>query len=284
MYRIWDGTWENNLASVDIQDPSINNYVSTISVIRYFLYNNDTGATITVGGSLTVQGETAYTDLSVICGTSKVYADEESDVSYVEDSITNPFKLAVDCLFVVLMLCFMGYIIYRTWKPLKVHRIPLVVRPNNVSGWSFKQRIKTFIFALYMLTSTIFVRYNMMDLSKDCIYCYDDFGCDQVDSLHHASTVLGFSILIPFVLFLILQQFNERMKYLCLPVILINGLFMFVVLLLCIYNYYVFLFHGAYFIFRFLHIFNLLLLLFNGLMIWIVDSCFSTEFDFYDAA
>ena len=174
--RIWAATWEKNLASVSIQDPSIDNYVSTISVIRYFLYDNSSGSTITIGNTLAVRGETAYTDITTICKNSNVYIDEQNDVDNVEDSISNGIKLAADLFFIVMMLLCMVYIIYRTWKPIKVHRIPLVIRSNNVSPWSYKQRFKTATFALYMVISSLFVRYNMYDLSKDCIYCYDKYG------------------------------------------------------------------------------------------------------------
>lgn len=66
IYMMWIPVWQTNLASVDVQDPSISNYASTISVIKYFIYNNDTGDVISVGGTDAVQGETAYTDVSII--------------------------------------------------------------------------------------------------------------------------------------------------------------------------------------------------------------------------
>jgi len=64
------------------------------------------------------------------------------------------------------MLGCMGYIIYRTWRPLKIYRIPLFIRSNNISPWSYKQRFKLAAFGLYMLISTLFFRYNMYDLSQ----------------------------------------------------------------------------------------------------------------------
>jgi len=97
---IWTGTWQKNLASVEIQDPSISNYVSTISVIRYFIFNNKTGDTVSISGSLAVQGETAYTDISTICKNDKAYIDTEGDINNIQDSITNGFKLFLDLIFI----------------------------------------------------------------------------------------------------------------------------------------------------------------------------------------
>lgn len=69
LYKIvtmWTNKYEENLASVKIQDPSISNYVSTVSVIRYFLYNNKSGDIVYINGVAAVQGSTAYTDVSTI--------------------------------------------------------------------------------------------------------------------------------------------------------------------------------------------------------------------------
>ena len=90
--------------------------------------------------------------------------------------------------------------------------------------------------------------------------------------------------MLPFLCFVILQEFNERMKFMCIPVILVNGLFMFVVILLSGFNYFVFFYHSGFFFLRVLHGLNLLGLIFMMLMIFIVDKFFSSEFDFYDEA
>mmetsp|Transcript_42859 Transcript_42859/g.50258 ORF Transcript_42859/g.50258 Transcript_42859/m.50258 type:complete len:181 (+) Transcript_42859:294-836(+) len=139
---IWTGKYEKNLASVSIQDPTIDNYVSYVSVIRYFLYNNSTGATVTINGSLAVRGSTAYTDVSYVCGNSKAFIGTETEIDYLIASISDPFKLALDLVFIILMLAFMGYIIYRTFAKLKIYKIPLFIRSNNISPWSYKQRFK----------------------------------------------------------------------------------------------------------------------------------------------
>jgi hypothetical protein len=81
---------------------------------------------------------------------------------------------------------------------------------------------------------------------------------------------------------LLLQQFNEKLKYAMVPLILINGLFMFVVIILAIYSYAIFLYSGAYFILRILHILNLIVTVSMFWIIWVVDRYMSSEFDYYE--
>lgn len=99
-----------------------------------------------------------------------VYIDEQGDVSNVRDSLTNPIKLAIDLIFILLMIACGAYIFYRTYKNMKIHRIPLVIRTANLSPWSYKQRFKLATFLIYMIVSTFFVRHNMYDLSQTCMY------------------------------------------------------------------------------------------------------------------
>lgn len=114
------------------------------------------------------------------------------------------------------------------------------------------------------------------------MYCFNDYSCKSIDNINHASQVLGLCILIPFLGVLVLQQFNEKLKYAMVPFILINGLFMFVVVILTGYSYVIYIYYKAYFILRILHIINLLLGVFMFAMIWFVDRYMSTEFDYYE--
>jgi hypothetical protein len=79
-----------------------------------------------------------------------------------------------------------------------------------------------------------------------------------------------------------LQQFNEKLKYAMVPFILINGLFMFVVVILTGYSYVIFIYYKAQAIMRILHILNLLVGAFVLFMIWFVDKYMSTDFDYYE--
>jgi hypothetical protein len=94
--------------------------------------------------------------------------------------------------------------------------------------------------------------------------------------------VLGLCILLPFLGLLMLQQFNEKLKYAMVPFILINGLFMFVVVILAGYSYVIFIYFKAQAVMRILHIMNLLVGVFVLLMIWFVDKYMSTDFDYYE--
>lgn len=280
--RIWTNDYEKNLVSVEIQDPAIENYASTISVIRYFLYNNASGDTVTINGNIAVIGSTAYTDLSTICGSNDAYYDTESEINYIKDGLNSPLKLTYDLIFILAMLGCMTYIGFRTFKKLKIHRVPLFIRSNNISPWSYKQRFKLCAFSLFVIISSFFTRYNMIDLSKKWVYWFDDYSCSQVDSVNHASITLGLCILLPFIALALLQQFNEKLKYTMVPLILVNGLFMFVVVILAIYSYWIYFAHEAYIIFRILHALNIITTVFMFLSIWFIDKYASSEFDFYE--
>lgn len=107
LFRItmqWLNDYQTNLASVNIQDPSINNYVSNVSVIRYFLYENSSGTVVQINGEDAIQGSTAYTNVSIPCSNYDVYIGTESVVSTVKDSTTNILKLVYDLMFIIVML------------------------------------------------------------------------------------------------------------------------------------------------------------------------------------
>lgn len=108
------------------------------------------------------------------------------------------------------------------------------------------------------------------------------YNCQNVDNINHGSQVLGLTVLLPFLLLILLQQFNEKLKYMMVPLILINGLFMFVVIVLSIYSYFLFFRYDAYFILKILHILNLLLGGGMFAMIYVVDNFMSSEFDYYE--
>jgi hypothetical protein len=122
----------------------------------------------------------------------------------------------------------------------------------------------------------------MYDYSQKCLYCFNDYSCDKVDSINHATQVLGICVLLPFLGVLMLQQFNEKLKYAMVPFILINGLFMFVVVILTGYSYVIFIYYKAQAIMRILHILNLVVGAFVVVMIWFVDKYMSTDFDYYE--
>mmetsp|Transcript_27054 Transcript_27054/g.23899 ORF Transcript_27054/g.23899 Transcript_27054/m.23899 type:complete len:125 (+) Transcript_27054:893-1267(+) len=122
----------------------------------------------------------------------------------------------------------------------------------------------------------------MYDYSEKCLYCFDGYSCLSVDNINHGSQVLGLSILLPFLVLLLLQNFNEKLKYTVVPLILINSLFMFVVIILAVYSYVLYFYYGAYIILRVLHALNILLSAFMFAMIYTVDKYFSSEFDYYE--
>mmetsp|Transcript_25611 Transcript_25611/g.25409 ORF Transcript_25611/g.25409 Transcript_25611/m.25409 type:complete len:160 (+) Transcript_25611:335-814(+) len=143
IYQQWSIKYELNLASVSIQNPNVTNYVSNVTVIRYFLYDNTSGDTFSLNGVQTVRLQTAYTNLHSLCdNNNKTFVDIESKMKTIQDSTDSPFKLIYDLIFIIIMLLCMAYIIRRTWKPLKIYRVPLTIRSNNVSPWSYKQRFK----------------------------------------------------------------------------------------------------------------------------------------------
>lgn len=282
IYLQWSNKYEINLASVDIQDPSINNYLSNITVIRYFLYDNSSGGIVNINGVAAIPYKTAYTNLTTICGSQDGFIDIESIIKTIKDSTDSPFKLVYDLIFIIVMLCCMGYIIKRTWSPLKIYRIPLFIRSNNVSPWSYKQRFKLCAYGIFLILSSFFTRYNMYDYSKKCLYCMDGYSCSKVDNLNHGSQVLGLSVLLPFLILILLQQFNEKLKYTMVPLILVNGLFMFVVIILSLYSYVIYFYYNAFMILRVLHFLNLLVGVGMFAMIYVVDKYISSEFDYYE--
>ena len=282
IFQQWTRDYQINLASVQIQNSSISNYASTVSVIRYFMFDNSSKEIVYINGEAAIPYSTAYTDVSKACDNNNTYIDIESTIKTIQNSTENPIKLAYDLLFILVILACLGYIIYRTFKPLKIYRIPLIIRSNNVSPWSYKQRFKLMAYLIFLIVASFFTRYNMYDYSQKCLYCFDGYSCKSVDNINHASQVLGLCILLPFLGVLLLQQFNEKLKYAMVPFILINGLFMFVVIILTGYSYVIYIYYNAYFILKILHILNLLLGAFMFIMIWVVDKYMSTEFDYYE--
>ena len=99
----WLNKYEINLASVDIQDPSVSNYASTVSVIRYFLYDNTSGEINYINGEAAIPYSTAYTNISSACDSTDAYIGVESIVKTIKDSTDSPFKLAYDLLFILIM-------------------------------------------------------------------------------------------------------------------------------------------------------------------------------------
>lgn len=180
------------------------------------------------------------------------------------------------------MFACMGYIIYTTVKPMKIHRIPLFLRFNNVSPWSYKQRFKLFAYSIFLIIASFFTRYNMYDLDSKCLFCFDDYSCSDIDGINHATQTIGLCILLPFLLSLVFQQFNEKLKYAMVPFILVNFLFMFVVIIIAIYSYVIFFYSGAYFVFRILHALNLITGAVSFVIILVVDKYMSSEFDYYE--
>ena len=278
----WTNEYEMNLASVKIQDPAISNYASTVSVIRYFLYNNKTKSMVYINNVAAIAGSTAYTDLSKACVTNHTYYDTKDVMERLKDSLTSPLKLTYDLLFICVMFACMIYILYKTLRPMKIYRIPLVIRSNNISPWSYKQRFKLAAFGVFLIISSFFTRYNMYDYSRKCLYCFDGYSCAEVDSINHASQTFGLCILFPFLALLVLQQFNEKLKYAVMPLILVNGLFMFVIVILTIYSYIVYFSQGAYTVLMVLHILNIIVFFMMFGVIWVVDKYMSSEFDYYE--
>lgn len=172
----WLNKYEVNLASVDIQDPSVSNYASTVSVIRYFLYDNSSGDIIFINGEAAIPYSTAYTNIETACGNTNAHIGTEPVIKTIKDSTDSPFKLTYDLLFIIIMYTCMGYIIFRTWKPLKIYRIPLIIRTNNLSPWSYKQRFKLCAFGIFLILSSFFTRYNMYDYSQKCLYCFTGYS------------------------------------------------------------------------------------------------------------
>ena len=280
--RQWVGKWETNMATVSIQDPSIQNYVSYVSVIRYFLYNNSSGSKVYINGNLATRGVTAYTDVTYICGNTKAYIGTQTDISYIEGSITSPFVLTFELVFIILMLLWMGYIIYRTWRKLKIYRIPLFLRSNNVSPWSYKQRFKLSVFWLYIIISSIFTRYNMLDLDQKWIYCFNGYDWYSVDFLNHATITLALCILLPFIIVILLQQFSEKLRYVIIPFILVNSLFMFVMIMIAAYSIGMFLIKTTWTPMRVIHGLDILTAVISFILILISDRYWSSEFDYYE--
>jgi hypothetical protein len=145
MWRIvlqWTSDYQINLTAVDVQDPSISNFASTVSVVKYFMYDNSSKTVVFIDGEAAIPYSTAYTNVSLACGNTNAFIDTESIIKIIKDSTNNAIKLFYDLLFILVILACLGYIIYRTFRPLKIHRIPLIIRSNNVSPWSYKQRFK----------------------------------------------------------------------------------------------------------------------------------------------
>jgi hypothetical protein len=99
----WLNKYEVNLVSVDVQDPSVSNYASTVSVIRYFLYDNTSGEINYINGEAAIPYSTAYTNISTACGNADAHIDVESVITTIKDSTDSPFKLAYDLLFILIM-------------------------------------------------------------------------------------------------------------------------------------------------------------------------------------
>mmetsp|Transcript_42859 Transcript_42859/g.50262 ORF Transcript_42859/g.50262 Transcript_42859/m.50262 type:complete len:82 (+) Transcript_42859:1011-1256(+) len=79
-----------------------------------------------------------------------------------------------------------------------------------------------------------------------------------------------------------MQQFNEILKYTMVPMILMDSLFMFCMVIIAFYSYGLYFIKSAYIGFYVLHILGLLTGVFSFAMILIMDKYGSSEFDYYE--
>lgn len=141
--------------------------------------------------------------------------------------------MIVDAFFLLFMFLLLIFIIFVSFFPIKMHHIPFVIRSHKISWWTYIMWFKLGAYGAFMIVSSFYHRYNMYDLSLGCLTCFGTtLNCLLVDEMHHACMILGSFIMLPWVILLALNCFSDKVKYVLLPIILINVLFVFALVII----------------------------------------------------
>ena len=134
----------------------------------------------------------------------------------------------IDAFFIIFMfLCFVFIVFISLW-PIKMHNIPFAIRSHKITRWAYLMRFKLVAYATFMIISSFYHWYNLYNLSYGCLDCYGTTkNCYLVDKMHYACSILGAFIVAPWILILFLNRFSDKVKYIIFPIILVNILFMF---------------------------------------------------------
>ena len=207
-------------ARLDIVDSSVTNQVLTVSVLRYFIYHSTSAADVNA-----VDTNVAVTDVASVCGSSYDLFETLSEAQKFRDNIASFFMLA--CMSLLLILMFVVWILNSVFSPfyLKVSQIPLILRSTNTSLWDYTQYLKLAMFFVFTVLAGIPSHLNLYNTEHSCLTCYGSKGCNEVDWLQYALTVLALFIVVPFILMVVYALFGEMLKFVCYPLLLINVFF-----------------------------------------------------------
>lgn len=227
------------LARVYEQDQSVTNRVDTVTVLKYAIFDNSTdwkkanniSTSSSSNSSTTDNGNsgTSYSDLTPYCWTNNIYlAPDIQTADYMMGGFSDIWVMIVDAFFIVFMACTLVFIVFISFWPIKIYHIPFIIRSNKISWWTYIMRFKIFAYAAFIIASSFYHWYNMYDLSYGCLNCYSySYNCYLVDKLHHGSMILGSFIMAPILILAFLNLFSDKIKYVILPILLINILFIF---------------------------------------------------------
>lgn len=118
------------LARVTDQDSTVTNRVSSVSVIKYAIYNNKTtsnssttsSSTTTTTVSSSSNTETSYSDLTPYCLTNNVYlAPDKSTAGYMISGFWSGWFIFSDPFFIFCMFVILGFILFISCYPIKMH-------------------------------------------------------------------------------------------------------------------------------------------------------------------
>ena len=158
--------------------------------------------------------------------------------------------------------------------PIRLHHIPLVLRSNKINRWTYIQRMKLVIFFLFMLMSSFFAKYNMYDLSKGCLTCYGStMDCEPVENYHFGMTIVGVFVTVPTFLAFFLNLFSDKIKYLFLPILLINILFFFALVVMMQIAMVWYLVNSGELLIWICHLVNYAILIITFILAYIFNKC-----------
>lgn len=165
-------SYEYILARVTDQDTSVTNWISSITVLKYAIFDNSTTYQDEVmqglvdDGTLDLSGgEQSFSDLQPFCKTNEIYlAEDLTEAEYMIAGFDSIWVMIVDAFFILMMiLCLIATIFISVFN-LKASHIPFFMRSHKITRWTYLMRFKIALFWIFMIISSFYWRFNMFDL------------------------------------------------------------------------------------------------------------------------
>lgn len=269
------------LARVTEQSTTIVNRVSSISVIKYAIYNNVSASLIGTNLSqptiLTANNtQVSYSDLTPYCKTNNVYlAPDITTANYIISGFSSGWFYFSDIFFIFCMVLLFLFIIFISLYPIKIYQIPFAIRSHKITRWAYLMRFKVFAYASFMVLTSFYHRYNLYDISSfNCLDCYGATkNCYLVDRMHFACTIIGAFLVAPWVLLFILNCFTDKAKYILIPVILVNAILLFALIVIANISLVWWIVQSRNAFLRTMHVLNYCVLIFSTILSFTCNRC-----------